>query len=316
MRKIYYGVAVLWMLLLGSVTSLSAQVSIGIQTPNVSIGINLPVYPRLAPVPGYPVYYAPQVNANYFFYDGMYWVFLGDYWYASYWYNGPWTLVEPTYVPVYILRIPVRYYRHPPAYFHGWRADAPPRWGQHWGHDWEKQRKGWDKWKRSSVPPRAPLPTYQRQYTGERYPHAIGQQQELRRQHYRYQPRDKAVRQHFRQQGEQRAPAPARRERQEEPRMKTPGQDTQRQMPQPHGQEQRYQERERPQGGPAGPRSQPQFQPPPQQGPAYPEQRQQPKGIQHERQTQQPHGQEQRYQQRDRPQESRGQGHGKEERDR
>ena len=45
----------------------SAQVS-------VSIGINLPVFPHLVVVPSYPVYYAPSVSANYFFYDGFYWV--------------------------------------------------------------------------------------------------------------------------------------------------------------------------------------------------------------------------------------------------
>ena len=49
----------------------------------VSIGINLPIYPNLVVVPGYPVYYAPQLNANYFFYDGMYWVYQNDYWYSS-----------------------------------------------------------------------------------------------------------------------------------------------------------------------------------------------------------------------------------------
>jgi len=43
--------------------------------PEVSIGINLPLFPRLVPVPGYPVYHAPEVDANYFFYDGMYWVY-------------------------------------------------------------------------------------------------------------------------------------------------------------------------------------------------------------------------------------------------
>ena len=82
-------------LVIGSVTSATAQVSIGIGLPGVSIGINLPVYPQLVPVPGYPVYYAPQVNSNYFFYDGMYWVYQSDNWYASSWYNGPWGLVAP-----------------------------------------------------------------------------------------------------------------------------------------------------------------------------------------------------------------------------
>ena len=82
-------------LLLGSVTSAPAQVSIGIGLPGVSIGINLPAYPELVPVPGYPVYYAPRVSSNYFFYDGLYWVYQSDNWYASSWYNGPWGLVVP-----------------------------------------------------------------------------------------------------------------------------------------------------------------------------------------------------------------------------
>src|SRR5258708_37734036 len=114
MRKFIF---VLWVLL-GSIAPAAAQVSIGVGLPAVSIGINFPVYPQLVLVPDYPVYYAPQVNANYFFYDGMYWVFVGDNWYASSWYNGPWSLCAPDAVPLFILRVPVRYYRRPPAYFH------------------------------------------------------------------------------------------------------------------------------------------------------------------------------------------------------
>ena len=83
------------LMLFGVVTSTQAQVSVGIGLPGVSIGINLPVYPQLVRVPGYPVYYAPQMNSNYFFYDGLYWVYQGDNWYASSWYNGPWGLVGP-----------------------------------------------------------------------------------------------------------------------------------------------------------------------------------------------------------------------------
>jgi len=57
----------------------------------VSIEINLPAFPELVIVPGYPVYYAPSVRANYFFDDGLYWVFNVEdgYWYSSSWYNGP-----------------------------------------------------------------------------------------------------------------------------------------------------------------------------------------------------------------------------------
>jgi hypothetical protein len=186
---------VLWMLL-SSATCAFAQVSIGIGLPHVSIGINLPVYPELVPVPGYPVYYAPRMEANYFFYDGLYWVYEGDQWYASSWYNGPWSIVAPAAVPYFVLRIPVSYYRRPPAYFRGWRADAPPRWGEHWGRDWERRRAGWDKWNRSAGPRPAPLPVYQRQYAGDRYPRAE-QQRDIRSEHYRYQPRSAAVREHY-----------------------------------------------------------------------------------------------------------------------
>ena len=178
------------------VTSAAAQVSVGVWLPGVSIGINMPVYPTLVLVPGYPVYYAPQLNSNYFFYDGMYWVYQGDNWYASSWYNGPWVLVAPVAVPVFVLRVPVRYYRQPPVYFRAWSPNAPPRWGEHWGNAWEQRRRGWDNWNRGSVPPAAPLPVYQRQYAGDRYPR-VEQQHALQSQHYTYKPRDAVVQQHY-----------------------------------------------------------------------------------------------------------------------
>jgi len=196
-------------LLIGSVTSAVAQVSIGIGLPSVSIGINVAAYPTLVRVPGYPCYYAPRVHANYFFYDGMYWVYVDDNWYSAYWYNGPWVVVAPEVVPLFVLRIPVRYYGAPPVYFASWRRDAPPRWDQHWGGTWAQHRAGWDRWDRRSVPAAAPLPAYQRRYAGNRYPQ-VEQQRAIVGQSYRYQPRDAVVRQHF-QEHVQRAPAPAAR---------------------------------------------------------------------------------------------------------
>jgi hypothetical protein len=180
--------------LLCSITSVAAQVSVGIGLPGVSIGINVPTYPQLVPVPGYPVYYAPQLNSNYFFYDGMYWVLDQDNWYESAWYNGPWQLVGPDAVPLFLLRVPVRYYRRPPEYFRGWASNAPPRWDRHWGNGWATSHRGWDRWNRNAVPARAPLPTYQRQYSGNRYPRAE-QQQTLRSQNYRNQPRSAGIQQ-------------------------------------------------------------------------------------------------------------------------
>jgi hypothetical protein len=174
----------------------TAQVSVGFDAPGVNIGINIGTYPQLVPIPVYPVYYAPQLNANYFFYDGMFWVYVGDNWYTSAWYDGPWELVEPLAVPLYILRVPVHYYRRPPPYFRTWVASAPPHWGEHWGRSWEERRRGWDRWDRSAVAPPAPLPTYQQRYSGNRYPH-IDQQQVLQNQNYRYRPHDAVAQQYY-----------------------------------------------------------------------------------------------------------------------
>jgi hypothetical protein len=188
-------------MLLGVATTadaqVSAQLSVGVALPSVQIGINVPVYPQLVRVPGYPVYYAPRENANYFFYDGAYWVFQGDSWYVSSWYAGPWYLVSPDHVPLFVLRVPVRYYRQPPPYFRGWHADAPPRWGHHWGRDWERRRAGWDRWDRRAVPRAAPLPVYQRSYAGDRYPHETAQQHAIRSVQYRYQPREVVTRRQY-----------------------------------------------------------------------------------------------------------------------
>jgi hypothetical protein len=200
MLRIRHAIIVLGMLLLSPAASADdVAVSIGIGLPHASIGIHVGDYPRLVAVPGYPVYYAPRLQANFFFYDGMYWVFQHDNWYASYWYDGPWWYVSPVAVPVYILRIPVRYYRYPPPYFRGWRRDAPPRWGDHWGRDWDHRRNGWDRWDHRAVPPLAPLPAYQRRYSGDHYPRQVERQRELRQQQDRYQPREPVVRQHYQQ---------------------------------------------------------------------------------------------------------------------
>ena len=307
MKKIRYGLIVLSMLFC-SATFAGAQISIGIGLPNLSIGINLPVYPELTPVPGYPVYYAPQVNANYFFYDGMYWVYQNDNWYASTWFNGPWAFVEPYAVPLFVLRIPVRYYRQPPVYFRGWQSNAPPRWGQHWGREWEQRRGGWNRWNRASVPARAPRPSYQRQYSGDRYPREVEQQHELRSRSYRYQPRDRAVRQHIQQQPGQRAPAPSERRRQEAPPVRNQRQ-IEPQRSAPHQQ-----------GAPADRRSQPpqrggdnvqRSTPPQQPTPAVRENRQHPPAAMKREQPPQPQVQEQKPQGREESKE-RGRGRGQE----
>ena len=234
MRRVLLAVS----LLLGTLAPAFAQISINFGGPGVSIGINLNAYPTLQRVPGYPVYYAPGMNSNYFFYDGLYWVYQADDWYASSWYNGPWTLVDRMDVPVYLLRVPVRYYRHAPSYFKGYRADDAPRWGEHWGTSWEQRHQGWDQWNRSSAPAPAPLPTYQRQYTGTRYPQA-SQQAVLESQNYRYQPHDAVAQRAFEQRRTQAQSAPAQRvTQQQRPQQQQSQQQQQLQLQRPQQQQQ------------------------------------------------------------------------------
>jgi hypothetical protein len=186
----YFAIALI--MLLYAAGPAHAQVSVG-----VSIGFNMSSYPRMVSIPGYPVYYDPQVDSNYFFYDGLYWVYQDDNWYSSSWYDGPWDLIGPEDVPLFVLRIPVRYYRHRPSYFSGWSLNLAPRWGDHWGRDWEQRRSGWDRWDRHSVPRAAPLPSYQRQYSGSRYPRAVEQQYSIQSKSYHYQPREAVTQQYF-----------------------------------------------------------------------------------------------------------------------
>jgi len=166
--------------------------------PPETVGVSVASYPELAQVPGYPVYYAPGMNSNYFFYDGMFWLFQNDQWYASSWFNGPWGLIRPEAVPVFVLRVPVSYYRRMPTYFGAWRRDDPPRWGEHWGPAWERRQHGWDQWDRHAVYHPAPLPEYQRSYAGHHYPRAE-EQRALHTEHYHYQPTTPVARQHFQQ---------------------------------------------------------------------------------------------------------------------
>ena len=154
-------------------------------TAQVSISISIGSYPNFMVVPGYPVYYAPDVGTNFFFYDGFYWVYQDDNWYSSSWYNGPWDLVDPMYVPIYVLQVPVRYYRRPPLYFRGWQPDRAPRWNDHWGRSWAERRSDWDRPQRAANVAPAPLPDYQRRYSGRDYPRG-DQQRTLQQQNYHY----------------------------------------------------------------------------------------------------------------------------------
>jgi hypothetical protein len=90
----------------------------------------------------------------------------------------------------------VRYYHRPPAFFRGWALSGPPRWDDHWGRGWSEHHRDWNRWDRARAPAPAPLPSYQRRYSGDRYPRTEEQAREHSRG-YRYQPRDSVVREHW-----------------------------------------------------------------------------------------------------------------------
>jgi len=182
----------------------------------VSIGISIGAYPSLTVVPGYPVYYAPDIGANFFFYDGYYWVYQDDNWYSSTWYNGPWALVDPMFVPIYVLQVPVRYYRRPPQYFSGWQVDRAPRWNDHWGRAWAERRSDWDRPQRAASVAPAPLPDYQRRYSGKDYPRG-DQQRSLQQQYYHYQPHNAVARQDSSRQPDERRSEAAQSSNQDRP---------------------------------------------------------------------------------------------------
>ncbi|MBN8778191.1 MULTISPECIES: hypothetical protein [unclassified Thiobacillus] len=236
MKKSYVLIAISMALVQGCYTAPPYESSsYGSGYSGVSIGIHYSTYPDLVRIPGYPVYYSPGVDSNYFFYDGFYWVFQSDNWYVSSWYNGPWNYVGYYDVPAYLLRVPVRYYRQPPPYFRDWRADAPPHWGDHWGHEWERRRSGWDHWDPRSAPAPAPLPAYQRNYSGDRYPRAVEQQHTIRSEYYRYQPREPVTQQYFKPRAQQ------DQQRQQRQQDQQDQQDQQRQLDQQRRQEQQRQ---------------------------------------------------------------------------
>lgn len=162
---------------------------------DVSIGIHLGYFPDMVLVPGHPVYYAPQVRANYFFYDGYYWLYHHDRWHVSDWYDGPWEVLEPDEVPLAVLRVPVRYYLAPPVYFLSWSIAIAPLWHVHWGPRWTRYHAGWDRHDHRVVHVPAPLPRYQRLYAGSHYPRGEDRHR-IREAHYRYRPHDADVRRH------------------------------------------------------------------------------------------------------------------------
>ena len=103
---------------------------------DVHIGVNIgappppPIVleapPPLVAVPGSPVYYAPELPYNVFYYDGHYYTLHDEAWFSAASFSGPWGFVAVAHVPRPILAVPVSYYRVPRRH---WRKHrGRPRW--------------------------------------------------------------------------------------------------------------------------------------------------------------------------------------------
>jgi len=100
---------------------------------NISIGIGV-TPPALVVVPGTPVYYAPALPSNYFFYAGRYYALHDGVWFYARAYNGPWTTIAVQRVPKPIITVPVEYYKVPPGHLKRGgppERGGPPPWAGH-----------------------------------------------------------------------------------------------------------------------------------------------------------------------------------------
>ena len=86
--------------------------------------------------------------------------------------------------------------------------NAPPRWGQHWGHEWEQQQKRLGQMESkicSGASSAACVPAAI--FRGSLSASGAAAER-CTAQNYRYQPRDAVVQQHYQEQAVTRAPAP------------------------------------------------------------------------------------------------------------
>ncbi len=110
---------------------------------SAQVSINIEVEPRLVPVPGAPVYYAPELLHNVFRLEGRYYLFSEGVWYVAPTYRGPWAFVPLVSVPLPLLSVPVDYYRAP---LYGWRRGGPPPWARHREEYREREARARREW--------------------------------------------------------------------------------------------------------------------------------------------------------------------------
>jgi hypothetical protein len=136
---------------------------------HVGIGFPLPpavvisAPPAVYPIPGSYAYFAPDVGSQLFFQSGYWYRPYNGYWYRAAYYNGPWSYLPPSRVPVGFSRFSHNYYRIPPGQrlipyrqlnnhwyerergYYRWQADRGKNSHRYWGKD-----RGRMEWKRGN----------------------------------------------------------------------------------------------------------------------------------------------------------------------
>lgn len=115
------------------ISAADVDVHIGIGAPLPIVVIQEP--PAVVLVPGMPVYYAPDVGINLFFYSGRWYRKHNGHWYIATYYNGPWAYLSAQRVPAVFIHLPADYYRIPP----GHQRIPYGHLKKHWKR-WEKER--------------------------------------------------------------------------------------------------------------------------------------------------------------------------------
>ncbi len=114
------------------------NVSIGVFAPPPPVVVAGP--PPMTVMPGpYYVYYAPEVPAGLFFYQGAWWRPHEGHWFRAYSYKGPWRYIDNDHTPTPILRLPADYRQVPPGHYKVTHGQMKKHW-----KEWEKSRR-WDR---------------------------------------------------------------------------------------------------------------------------------------------------------------------------
>jgi hypothetical protein len=125
-RVVVLAAAALMLFSGAAATASDVKIDIGLGVPPLV----LTAPPQLVVVPGTPVYYAPDVAANLFFYKGRYYTVANGVWSMAPAYGGPWAVIQVGQVPAPVVAVPVAYYKIPPGQL---KKHGPPPWARQ-GH--------------------------------------------------------------------------------------------------------------------------------------------------------------------------------------